>query len=374
MRPPVTTPRRWFRTIRRAARAILRTRRDSLWLLMMRWRAENALAALGALSEVRRDAAAMRTFRVALARIGRTVAAPARRVAALHFVYGLAKAGDLPFHVLVAIVSAQRWHPEARTFLYCRHEPAGPFWAVLRGRVEIVPVPDFAWFGIARVAHYAHQADIIRLLALQEIGGLYLDCDTITIASMDDLAVHPFVMGVQASIPGAAGGLCNAIMMGRRGSRFAAIWLSRYGSFRSRGHDRHWDFHSVRLPVYLYSRAPGLLHVLPHDAWFFPLWPSIRRVLLAPGSAESNRSLLEGQRAIHLWHTMIGGALDAWGPQNVHDDTLLAALSREAFSGLPEGERRAIEEPLGLRRPEANPTPGRPQRRQAAVRETASDA
>ena len=178
------------------------------------------------------------------------------------------------------------------------------------------------------------------MLALQEIGGLYLDCDTITLQNMDHLASHEFVMGVQQTIPGAMGGFCNAIMMGRRGSRFGALWLASYRSFKSSGRDAHWDFHSVKLPVYLYSTAPSLVHVLPHDKWFFPLWNHIGKVLFSDGDQSANRQLFDGQLAIHLWHNMISDVLDEWTPSDIGDRRYIySQLARDALSALPEVDK-----------------------------------
>jgi mannosyltransferase OCH1-like enzyme len=42
--------------------------------------------------------------------------------------------------------------------------------------------------------HVAHKADVVRLQALKETGGIYLDLDTISVKTIDRLLDHPFAM------------------------------------------------------------------------------------------------------------------------------------------------------------------------------------
>ncbi|MFM8751430.1 glycosyltransferase [Rhabdaerophilum sp.] len=264
-------------------------------------------------------------------------------VNALHFVYGLKSAENFPFYACMAVLSAQARHPAAKTFLYLHHEPTGVYWDLIKPRVEIVRIPDIDYFGFARIRHYAHKSDVIRLLALIEIGGLYLDCDSFTLANMDELAHHDYVVGVQQTIPGAMGGFCNAIMLGRRGSRFAKRWLRQYRSFRSSGRDKMWDFHSVKLPMYLYSRRRTGVHVLTHEKWFFPLWNHIDRFLFDPTWRKDSHDLSSEQYAIHLWHNMAFNALDEWSPERMkRADCFYADICTTALEALPKTERGTI--------------------------------
>jgi hypothetical protein len=270
-------------------------------------------------------------------------------VPAIHFVYGFKQVEPFPFYALMAVLSAQAYHPRAKTFFFVCHEPTGPFWDIVKERVKVVKVPDFDWIGVARVYHYAHKADIIRMLALHDIGGLYLDCDTITLRSMNELANHDFVLGVQQTIPGAKGGFCNAIMMGRRQAPFAARWLESHRAFDSKGRDLHWDFHSVKLPMYLYSKATHEVHVLAHDKWFFPLWNHIHGFLFARDGVSAKQDLISGQYAIHLWHNMHAAALDTWSPERMLiEPCLYSALCLEALSQLPSAECEKLAQRLNI--------------------------
>lgn len=309
---------------------------------MRAWRWMNLADAARVPFSVSRNHRALSIYRKKLRTIAASlpsnaVAGSESKIRAIHFVYGLKQVEEFPFYAFVSVLSAQRLHPTARTFFHYHHEPTGRFWDLLKNRVEHIKVPAFGRFGCARVTHYAHKADIVRLLALHEVGGLYLDCDTITLKNMDHLAQHEFVMGSQATIPGAMGGLCNAIMVANRGSDFGRRWLKTYSSFRSSGRDSLWDFHSVKLPLYLYSQQPDKLLVLPHDAWFFPLWTVIDSVLFSETHAEANFVLLDGL-AIHLWHNVISDKLDKWSPADVaKGKTNYARLCAQALTLLPPG-------------------------------------
>jgi Glycosyltransferase sugar-binding region containing DXD motif len=338
--PPILPLRDWIELWNFRSRSVEKMLYIAYWT--------NLYAALGSLGAVLRDYFAFRALRRKMRHLGAGVP-HGEGVKALHFVYGLKQIEPFPFYAFMAVISAQARHPGARTFFFLHHEPEGPYWDLLKSRVEIVKVPAFEWYGVARVHHYAHKADVVRMLALNDIGGLYLDCDTLTLASMDHLAGKDFVAGVQQTIPGAKGGFCNAIMLCKPGSRFAKRWLKTYRSFTSKGRDALWDFHSVKLPMYLYSRDTRGVHVLAHDKWFFPLWNHIEAFLFNSAQREENRALIEGQLAMHLWHNMAFETLDTWSPERmITEKCLYADLCLEAFNALPSEERDTLAKALNI--------------------------
>jgi Glycosyltransferase sugar-binding region containing DXD motif len=217
----------------------------------------------------------------------------------VHFVY-LYPPGDLLFYMLVAIRSAITHNPNSIAILHCFQAPTGPNAENILDRVLVCKVEQFTFFGTARINHPAHKADLVRLIALQEIGGIYLDLDTITARSFEVLRKYPFVMGVQPARTGEGYGLCNATMLSEPMSLFVTEWISHYNYFRSRGRDILWDFHSVKLPVRLAIERPEFIHVLDHDAFFFPLWDDVYRILF---SEESGKYLpyLGNSFSFHIW-------------------------------------------------------------------------
>jgi len=310
---------------------------------------ENARLAARHWPAVLRDRREMQRYRQTLAGIARRLP-EGKGIAAIHFVYGLKQVEDFPFFAFMAILSAQTRHPNAETFVHIHFEPVGEYWQAIRDRVTIVRVPNFEWYGMAPVKHYAHKSDVVRMMALVELGGLYLDCDTVTLSNMDDLvAAHSCILGVQPSIPGAMGGFCNAIMLARRKSRFMIDWLSHYRSFNSKGRDIYWDFHSVKLPVYLYSVNSEGVHILKHDKWFFPLWNHINYVMFSSRDLDQNRELLDGQLAIHLWHNILGRTLENWTAEIAAvDQSLYGEVCRKVVADMSEAAREEMAAKLGV--------------------------
>jgi hypothetical protein len=308
----------------------------------------NVVAASKHFPPVLRDWFVLRRFRASLSKIARENR-PSGGISAIHFVYGFKQVEEFPLYAFMAVLSAQAHHPSARVFFYVHHEPYGRYWDLIKNRIQIVHTPNFEWFGNAKLSHYAHKADVIRLLAIQEIGGLYLDCDTITIANMDHLGGHDFVLGVQQTIPGAMGGFCNAIMIASPQSIFGKRWLSQYRSFNSKGRDAFWDFHSVKLPMYLYAKDPSHVTVLHHDKWFFPLWNHIYYMMFSVKDLDSTRGLFEGQLAVHLWHNMIASTLDTLSPQAISTERChYSEFCYRALMLLRAADRADICSSLGL--------------------------
>ena len=356
-KPPFLHPRYWL--------GFWRKRDVHVEVMLYKAYWANLFAALLNMGQVWRDYVAFGKLRATMRRLA-ALSQPGKGVHAVHFVYGLKQPEPFPFYAYMAVVSAMARHPNAKVYFFVRHVPTGRYWDLIASRIEIVHVPAFDWFGVARVRHYAHKADVVRMLALYEMGGLYLDCDTLTLASMDHLAGHDFVAGVQQTIPGAKGGFCNAIMMSRPRSRFCGDWLLTYRSFASQGRDDLWDFHSVKLPMYLYAKNSSGVFVLPHDKWFFPLWNHISNFLFDARQREANHELIEGQLAMHLWHNMISSLLDNWTAERMmSEECLYSDLCRAALLALPPQERQRIEAELGISLAQA------PESRQQPVQEPA---
>ena len=228
---------------------------------------------------------------------------------AIHFVFGMKGVEELPYYAYIAIASAKAHNRGWTVYFHYHHEPTGPHWAAIKNEVVCVRVPQFQFYRFAKYHHYAHKADVVRMLALWHIGGVYLDIDTICCRPFEPLRSHAFVMGVQATIPGSVGGLCNAVMISQPKAQFLRHWLERYSSFRSAGRDALWDFHSVRLPVRLATKNPELITVLPFNAFFYPLWHDLERVLLMENGSRYAHYLQDAY-VFHLWNNITGRALE----------------------------------------------------------------
>ena len=189
-----------------------------------------------------------------------------------HFIFGLEEDfGGKPFGLLhyIAIKSAHDLNdPEEMNFYY-KYEPSGEYWDKAKQYLNLVKVePPEEVFG-NKLVHMAHKADIIRLQALYEQGGIYMDIDTICVKPFTDLLTHQSVMGIQghtdnANIPY---GLCNAIILAEPGNEFIGCWFSNYQSFN---HEL-WDAHSVQLPWILYTELELPVTALDYDRFHYPL-------------------------------------------------------------------------------------------------------
>lgn len=246
-----------------------------------------------------------------------------------HFVFGFKDNGDIPYYGYMAIRSALHFNPGWKAYYYTMHEPSGKNWDKIRDNVTVVLIEDFEYFGNSKLHHYAHKSDIIRMLVLANVGGVYLDIDSITRRSFDDLLEHDFVMGVQAAGSDSSSGLCNAIMLGKANAPFIRRWLAEYDYFRSKGRDDLWDYHSVKLPVKLATEHPEEITVLGYRAFFFPLWASIDRALFSEGSAVF-RSEFELAYCFHLWNGATGSWLEEVDDEYVATSkSIYAEIARE---------------------------------------------
>ena len=249
----------------------------------------------------------------------------------IHFVYGFKQAEELPYYAYMAVLSALHYNPGWTVIFHYHIEPTGSHWHALKELVTLNKIENFERFGIARIHHYAHKADIVRLLALKHIGGTYLDIDTLTAKSFAPLQSSQFVMGVQADLNHNKGGLCNAAILSKPMAPFLLRWLSNYKSFHSKGRDYLWDFHSVKLPALLSHLHPNELTVLGHDAFFYPLWLDIERILVAEGSVKW-LDKLNGSYLFHLWNGYTENILLTIDEKFVRNSTsAYAAIARKAL-------------------------------------------
>lgn len=155
-----------------------------------------------------------------------------------------------------------------------------------------------------------HQADVLRLHAVHQDGGIYLDSDVYAFKSFDQILAtsKDAVMGNEGAN---RYGLCNGVIIGRQGSRFLERWLDSYQTFT----DTAWNYHSVRLPKILAAKYPSEVCTLSPAAFFWPTWETY--------DVEWMHKPLSPEEALEVQQTLDknGGALHknqyayhAWGP------------------------------------------------------------
>ena len=218
----------------------------------------------------------------------------------LHFVFGMAPDfGGKPFclaHYL-SIKSAVEINNPSAAYFHFQYEPEGKWWEKAKPLLNLnkITAPDV--FMGNKLYHVAHKADVIRLQALKETGGVYMDLDTISVKPLKELMDCSFAIGEELKpefIPKnwrqklkhnlrnsirnknekseLTTGLCNAVLMAEKNSEFVNKWLEEYRTFRSKGRDKYWNEHSVIVPLRLAKENPHLIRKLSPYAFHFPLY------------------------------------------------------------------------------------------------------
>lgn len=252
----------------------------------------------------------------------------------VHFIFGLSNpyykpsVGTFDFLCYLAVRSAIVGMKAEKVFIHYTYladppspEPnasplSNPWIYRLKDDVELVhhtpeemeglkSSPEATW-------QVAHVSDILRLKILQKQGGIYLDSDAFGFRPFTNLlkSSRDIILGHEG---GNRGGLCNAIMVARKGSAFIDRWLKEY-----KGADlsKEWNYHSVILPKKLELQHPEEVCPLPPNAFFWPTWTwghiefmhqTLSKEEAKKWAAEIDRnggSLYEDQLAYHAWSQM----------------------------------------------------------------------
>lgn len=184
----------------------------------------------------------------------------------LHFIFGLTPDfGGKPFSFVhwAAIRSALAVNPGWTATVWCKHEPTGRYWEAIRPHVDVQPIePAVEVYGNP-IPHVAHKCDWARLVVLSQHGGVYLDCDTISVASFDRILTPPATMFTEF-VDGKTIGLCNAFIAAEKGSTFIHKWMEKFRGFRSQGRDGHWNESAVKWPHELWRKDADVIALMSH--------------------------------------------------------------------------------------------------------------
>ncbi|WOO76631.1 uncharacterized protein LOC62_01G000258 [Vanrija pseudolonga] len=248
---------------------------------------------------------------------------PARREpvpSIVHYVYGLDESLELPYFAYLAIRSALEVLRPERVLFHCVYEPRGVWWERVRGQLEVVAARNVTVVGVndAPVVHYAHKADILRLEAIRDYGGTYLDIDTFVLRPFTRLYDYDTVLGMEAAANEADDmapkGLCNAVIIARPDAPFITRWLASYDTFD----ESQWADHSVVMPWTLARAYPHLATILSHRAFFWPLWtPDGLREVHEETEDGGYDFDAAGQLAYHAWESVAARYLRKVDPEAV---------------------------------------------------------
>jgi len=215
----------------------------------------------------------------------------------IHFCFGLKADASFGFLEYLAIKSAHVINGPERIYLHYQHECSGGWWDKAKELVVLNKVDAPTQIYGRPLIHFAHRADVLRLMVLLEQGGIYLDIDTLCVRPFTDLLTQECVLGKQSN----RHGLCNAVILSEPRGKFLTEWLERYRTFRSTGHDDYWDEHSVQIPARLARERQLRSHITAIDgrAFFFPLWNQMHHLFTSDDATKFRNSY-----CIHYWESI----------------------------------------------------------------------
>ncbi len=228
----------------------------------------------------------------------------------IHFCFGLKANASFGFLEYLAIKSAHAINCPERIYLHYQHECSGGWWEKAKELVTLNKVEAPSHIHGRPLYHFAHRADVLRLRAVLEHGGIYLDIDTLCVRPFTDLLTHECVLGKQNN----RNGLCNAVILSEPRGKFLTAWLDQYRTFRSTGHDNYWDEHSVQIPAKLARDRQLRSHitVLNGRAFFFPLWNRMHYLFTS-----NDETKFRDSYCIHYWESITRKPwLDQITPEN----------------------------------------------------------
>ncbi|KAK8854781.1 hypothetical protein IAR55_003520 [Kwoniella newhampshirensis] len=242
----------------------------------------------------------------------------------VHYVYGLkplegSKGEEFPYYAYLAMRSALvNLRPKVIYFHYL-HLPTGPWWDLIAPRLTLIKtqVPD-SIYG-RPLSHFAHKADVLRLMAMKYSGGIYLDIDIYVVKPFDDLLYFPATLGMEASPDSRRDaldpeGLCNAIIISAPNSTFIDRWLASYDSFDG----GVWAQHSVQKPWEIARSHPDEIQVLSERAFFWPMWHG--EEIQKTHETTEHDFQKTGQYAYHAWESLAMKYLENLSPKSLRDN------------------------------------------------------
>jgi len=157
----------------------------------------------------------------------------------------------------LTMLSALKHQSPDLILLHTDCEPTGWYWELFKtaagNMLKIVrKTPPKSIFGNP-IKVVEHQADIARLHILLQIGGIYLDSDTLVMKSLDELRKYNIVLGEESLIS-----LANGAVLTNKDSWFLKRWFQEYENFD----DGHWGISSVETPRALWQLFPEEIHVV----------------------------------------------------------------------------------------------------------------
>lgn len=201
-----------------------------------------------------------------------------------HFIFGLKENfGNKPFQYFhyLTIKSCYLTQNKPEIWIHFVHEPNDNIWweeakqYCKIKKYDTIPEEIFVFLKNIRDLHFVLIADVFRLLILKEHGGVYADMDTLFYRPFfPHFENKSFVMGLEEQFHKKNNkilttGLCNALMICEKQSKFIDVWLNSYEKHFINPKDLNKM--AVRIPHGL-NVHNNLVHVEPVESFFKYLW------------------------------------------------------------------------------------------------------
>jgi len=216
----------------------------------------------------------------------------------IHYIYGLdPEFSKKPFTLIhyLSVISAH-FSQQFDITIHIKYEPKNNvWWEKTKPWVTIKELPDVPneFFGIP-IVFPEHKCDYLRLKILDEVGGIYMDMDTICVAPLFPLLAHDFVMG-EERLDKNLNGLCNAIVMAKPQNQFGRIWLDSFRDFNP----LDWNLMAVRRPLEIALQNQTKIHIEPSSSFFKYDWHHILDIF--NGEVVDYSDIY----TIHLWESKL---------------------------------------------------------------------
>jgi hypothetical protein len=232
---------------------------------------------------------------------------------------------DFCYLFFLGILSAKKVNQPEAIYFYYNFEPIGPWWEAIKPLLTLVKVDPPKEIDGIPIYLLPHQSDVLRLEILIELGGIYLDLDTICCRPWKHLLPNQVVLGRE---PCPEPSICNAILMAEKDAPFMNYW---YDHFHKAFDPHGWNQASCQMPGQI-ARFFDVL-VMPPQTFFLPWFNQVD--LIFKNDVEINPELITQ----HLWCTSASSKIikqinPLW-IQN-HPQTLYSRIVKHVFEGIPD--------------------------------------
>lgn len=252
----------------------------------------------------------------------------------IHFIFGLRpdfSGRGFCYHHYLNILTARNNNPDYEINLFYLYHPGGEHFDKLKeANINLIKLSDkevaLGVHGIT-FSSAAHVCDYKRLEILKEHGGIYFDCDMVTVQPLDKLLNTEAAIGVE-HINNMTFGLPNYAMLSVPNSKFINDCLDGFKYYDP----NDWSKIGVRYAYeVLYEKDPFCVNVFAPEVFTLYGWDDASRFHVF--HAESR---IRGAYGIHLWESRWRDALERYNSydfiKNEMSNTLANIYLKFAFN------------------------------------------